>query len=130
MTNKEELREIKFKNSDEDVKLLKAILDCRPVFYSEDDGETMTVESLNPIKELIKQIRNSDIERVEREIEQLTKKYSKKGNYDGNELHTAEDYYGISAENWNEVIRLEDGARSALSDVLSIIKQAHETIRN
>jgi hypothetical protein len=64
---------IKFKNSDEDTKLLKAIIDRNPQWV---DKETMTVDTLKPVKDLIEQ---------EREVVRVTWEDSK------DELYT---YFG------------------------------------
>lgn len=56
----------------------------------------------------------AQIERGEKIQEKIGNKH-----YDGNDLSTAEDYYGLSAESWSEIIRLEDGHRMATSDFLA-----------
>jgi hypothetical protein len=38
--------------------------------------------------------------------------------YDGNDLESACDHYGIAADSWSEIIRFEDGHDSALRKAL------------
>jgi hypothetical protein len=53
------MKEIKFIVSEEDTEILKAIMDCDPRFDTE---ETMTVVTLEPIKNLLKEQREIIIE--------------------------------------------------------------------
>lgn len=45
------------------------------------------------------------------------KKSKKNQGYDGNNLESANDCYGISASGWSEIIRFEDGYNEALYDI-------------
>lgn len=42
--------------------------------------------------------------------------------YDGNDLKSASDYYHISASDWIEIIRFEDGKNEALSQVRALLE--------
>jgi hypothetical protein len=57
------------KNSDEDVKLLKAIISCNPQWV---DEETLTVVSLKPIKDLIDDILEERVGEIRREISDIS----------------------------------------------------------
>lgn len=44
--------------------------------------------------------------------------------YDGNDLKSAADFYGIAAESWAEIIRFENGHNSALNEISSLLDEA------
>lgn len=59
------------------------------------------------------------------EIETYKKNFANKG-YNGNDLESACDYYGIAAEDWSEIIRYEDGYNMAIANVLSLLRGQSE----
>lgn len=58
---------------------------------------------------------------VKDKIEKM--KTVKNHRYDGNDIKTAEDFYGISADNWTEIIRLENGIDMGLGKVLALLSK-------
>ena len=60
--------------------------------------------------------RQSVIEEVRKWAKEEGRKQDK---YDGNDLKTAEEYYSISAESWDEIIRLEEGMGTVINDLLT-----------
>lgn len=96
-------------NSEEDIKILKAIIDCNPQWV---DDETLTVTSTKPVKELIEQIRKEDMERVVEIVTDLKRS--------GAELITTP----LGFDAWKRDNYFHN---LALDEILSIIKQAHGT---
>lgn len=73
------------------------------------------------IHQAITQAEARKVEEIRAEVAGLESQFSKKNNYNGNDIKTAEQHYGISAENWYEIIRLEEGAKRVIQEVLSIV---------
>ena len=69
------------------------------------------------------------LEAVREEVSWIKKRANKKGNYNGNELRTAEDYYGISASSWVEIIRYEEGINKVLTEIDSNLTQTIEELK-
>jgi hypothetical protein len=61
------------------------------------------------------------LEHLEKEVKRIQGKYNHR-NYNPNHLWEAANYYNMSAEDWTEIIRLEEGANMALNDVIAYIK--------
>jgi len=64
---------------------------------------------------------------IKREISKKEKRVGN-GNYDENALETAEEYYRMSASEggWTEIIRLEDGMKSAFETVKEMLSNPHK----
>ena len=59
-------------------------------------------------------------ERVVKIIKTVASKIERHS-YDGNNLRDAADYYNIGAQDWTEIIRLEDGHNLATNSILSAL---------
>ncbi len=66
---------------------------------------------------------NTDILKKVIEVAEQEKKTGANKKYDGNDLSSACDEYGIAAESWSEIIRYEDGFNSALSLIKSYCEE-------
>lgn len=62
------------------------------------------------------------------ELEEIKKKvYALKTdskNYNGNDLDSANDFYGVAANNWSEIIRFEQGINETVLKIWHIIQEA------
>ena len=74
-------------------------------------------------KEKIKIVTN-----LHKKVEAL-KNTVKTRNYDGNNLKSAGDFYGIAASNWEEIIRFEDGYNYAIFNVLEKLNQELDKLK-
>ena len=94
--------------------------------FSEFTNEKDMVKFVMLSQEKIKlHFRLSHLKELETRAERLKgeKKTSKNKKYDGNDLNSACDVYGIAAQNWAEIIRFEDGYNFALQEELSLVER-------
>lgn len=75
------------------------------------------------IKKLKQFLTTHTIKLLQAEIEKWDKEFTfnKKKPYDG--LESANDYYGISAESWAEIIRYENGLDAKNAEIISHLKE-------
>ena len=85
-------------------------------------GIYQTTRFYDDMESFIKSLLSSERKTLAEKVAKIRNKFRKFDNYDGNNLHSAEEHYSISAKNWDEIIRLEDGAQAALSEVLALLK--------
>lgn len=93
-------------------------------------NEGLELEILRHMEEILKKATSSKLlehnRELYRKLEALKPRNNKKP-YDGNDLNSACDHYHIGADDWYEILRLEEGIERGLEKAQSLLALDEET---
>ena len=93
--------------------------------YGYKNIEVNTIHTVTDWEFLKKDLISSQISLLEAELERKKgmMKNITRDNYDGDDLNSAREYYGIWAITWDEIIRYEDGQSKVLEEDITYLTE-------